>query len=649
MQRFFILILLFAAAGFAACERERSVDGSAKHRMTVKGSSSPNAIRDSVDAMREDLAARRDPSDGGGKAWLEPEPASTLPATASTRGRWVIVYETGPYGIAEDGAIYLQVSPFWGWSTPQVSSPEYPGYTTVTTDARGVELRPQTLGQGLLVIEISGREIKAGEQVRITYGAGPGGALADSYAEQGSRFWISVDGDGDGVRKTLIDSPTVDVKPGRPARVVLTVPSTARTGESVRLTVAVLDAAGNAGVPVDGDVVLEDLPRGLAAPQTIRLVPEDRGRKSVEVKIKHEGIYRLRARGPGLLTSESNPLLVSAEGMRILWGDLQIHSNFSDGTGTPEDIYAYARDVSALDVAAITDHDHWGMLFLDQHPFLWEEIRAQTARFHEPDRFVTLLGFEWTNWIHGHRHVLYFGDHGEVFSSIDPRYDEPRELWDALQGRDAMTIAHHSAGAPVATNWEIPPDPQLEPVTEIVSIHGSSEAADSPLTVGGAVPGNFVRDALDRGYRYGFVGSGDGHAGHPGFSQMGSRTGGLAAILSEKLTRTAVAEALRARRVYATSGPRIILRLSLAGRRMGSILTGLSREEKLILFTVSPTPIKKVDIIRSGKIIETIPGREEREIHLRRMVRDLSPGEYLYVRVILSDGGMAWSSPFFME
>jgi hypothetical protein len=260
-----------------------------------------------------------------------------------------------------------------------------------------------------------------------------------------------------------------------------------------------------------------------------------------------------------------------------------------------------------------------------------------------------LLGFEWTSWVHGHRHVLYFGDEGEVFSSIDPRYDEPRELWDALRSRDAMTIAHHSAGAPVATNWEIPPDPQLEPVTEIVSIHGSSEAADSPLTVGGAIPGNFVRDALDRGYRYGFVGSGDGHAGHPGFSRMGSRTGGLAAILSENLTRTAVAEALRARRVYATSGPRIILRLSLAGRRMGSILTGLTREEELILFTISPTPIKKVDIIRSGKIIETIPGQEERELHLRRKVNNLSPGEYLYVRVILSDGGMAWSSPFFVE
>ena len=32
----------------------------------------------------------------------------------------------------------------------------------------------------------------------------------------------------------------------------------------------------------------------------------------------------------------------------------------SDGTGTPEDYFAYARDVAALDVIALTDHDHWG-------------------------------------------------------------------------------------------------------------------------------------------------------------------------------------------------------------------------------------------------------------------------------------------------
>jgi hypothetical protein len=305
--------------------------------------------------------------------------------------------------------------------------------------------------------------------------------------------------------------------------------------------------------------------------------------------------------------------------------------------------------VAALDVAALTDHDHWGMLFLDQHPSLWKQIREQTARFHQPGRFVTLLGFEWTNWIHGHRHVLYLGDQGEVVSSIDPRYDEPQELWSALAGKSALTIAHHSAGNPVATNWSVPPDAGFEPVTEIVSVHGSSEAADSPSLVGGAVPGNFVRDALDRGYRLGFIGSGDGHDGHPGLAHLASPTGGVAAILSEELTREAVFEALRARRVYATSGPRILLRASLAGQRMGSILRDPKGEEELQLLVVSPAGIDRIDLIRSGQVVESVSAEKRRDLYLTQAIHDLQPGEYLYLRVVQEDGGLAWSSPFFVD
>ena len=102
--------------------------------------------------------------------------------------------------------------------------------------------------------------------------------------------------------------------------------------------------------------------------------------------------------------------------------------------------------------------------------------------------------------------MLYFEDRAEIFSAIDPRYDTPPRLWSALAGLPALTFAHHSAGGPIATNWDFPPDPVLEPLTEVSSVHGSSEAADSPRVVADAIAGNFVRDALDRGYRLGFIG-----------------------------------------------------------------------------------------------------------------------------------------------
>src|SRR5439155_1331615 len=79
-----------------------------------------------------------------------------------------------------------------------------------------------------------------------------------------------------------------------------------------------------------------------------------------------------------------------------------------------------------------------------------------------------------TSLIHGHRHVLYFGDDGPVIDSVAEATDTPAELWQALGDRPALTIPHHPAGGPIAIDWDVAPDPRFEPVAEIVSIHGSS-------------------------------------------------------------------------------------------------------------------------------------------------------------------------------
>jgi hypothetical protein len=611
----------------------------------LEATRSPNAQPELLAALREDLVAKRHPSDGGGRAWLEPKAEG---AVAGGPGTWTLVYEAGPHGIAVGGMLLLQVSPFWGWSTPQVEAEGAPGYTVVTSDAEGLTLEAETLGPQLLGIRVGTRALAPGERVRVTYGAGPSGARADTYAERESRFWVSVDGDGDGIRGLLPDSPVVEVGPGPPARMALTVPSVARPGETVRLNLAVLDAAGNAWTTVEGEVALTATGSGAEVPPIARLASGDSGRVSLDLPAVGEGTVRIQARGPGGLEGAANPLVVSATLPRVYWGDLHGHSGLSDGTGTPEDYFRYARDIAALDVSVLTDHDHWGMQPLSVTPGLWKRIGDQVKAFHEPGRFVTLLGYEWTSWIQGHRHVLYFEDEGQVLSSVDPAFESPLQLWDALRGRPAMTIAHHTAGGPIATNWEIPPDPGLEPVTEVSSVHGSSEAPDSPRVIYHPVAGNFARDALDRGYRLGFVGSGDSHDGHPGLSHLASPNGGLAAILAEELTREAVLEALRARRVYATNGPRILLHATLDGAPMGASVVP-SPECALEVLVVAPAALERLDLVRSGEVVRAVPAEGHREMRLAETVRDLASGEYLYVRAVQEDGGAAWSSPFFVD
>ena len=689
------LPVLLALALPACNRREHSAPAEPEQAATASATSGPtqgdpslshDAKPETFEMLREDLEAVRNPADGGGRAWLEASSGSDADSAtgalagavspgevggrrripAGSRQRFPIVFEAGPLGIAPGGAIFLQVSPFWEWDWPQTHFPDGPGYTEVMTRAEGIELEPVGLGQNLLAIRIDGRALEAGERVRIDYGAGATGARVDRYAERDTHLWIAVDGDGDGVRSLIEDSPRVDIVATEAVQLRLTLPSTAQVGDSVRLVVAVLDSWGNAGVPFKGKIVFLDRPPGLELPEHVALRAEDEGHKTLLGSVSAPGLYRLRARAsnaPEDVVFESNPLLVRDDLPQILWGDLHGHSNFSDGTGTPEDYYRYARDVAGLDVAALTDHDHFGMRFLDTTPELWEEIRQTTKRFHEPGRFVTLLGYEWTSWLHGHRHVLYFADEGQVLSSIDPKYQTPSQLWRALDGQPALTFAHHSAGGPISTNWRYPPDPKLEPITEIANVHGSSEALDSPGVIYNPLPGNFVRDALDHGYRFGFIGSGDSHDGHPGLTQLasGAGKGGLAAIMAGTRDRQGVLQALRSRHTYATNGPRIFLHVQIDGRVMGSQLPQAEGEatpgegkdealanQQLEYEVVGTAPIERIDFVRSGRIA-SVPGEGQSQLSGVRTIPRLQPGEYVYLRVVQDDGGAAWSSPIYAD
>jgi hypothetical protein len=624
---------------------------------------SPQRLR-TVEQLRADAAAPRHPSDGAGRAWLETEGGAETPvAVAATRGRWTVVFEAGPEGVAPGGSVSFYVPTAWSWSRPQIVDPGEAGFVTVTAEPADLPFKVTANPRKMYIrVEPEGRAFAAGERLRFVYGAGSAGAMADRFAESRSRFWVGVDGNGDGVQKLLPDSPSVQVVAGPPALALLILPTTARPGETVPLTAALLDPFGNAGVRFNGSLHFE-APEGagVSLPEALQFTETDGGVRTLEVTVQKPGIHRVRATltsGGGALTVESNPLVVRPDAPRLLWGDFQGHSAYSDGTGTPEDFLRYARDVAALDAVALTDHDHWGRPFLDQRPAAWREIVEETARFHAPGRFITFVGYEWTSWIHGHRHVLFPAETGALLSNLDPRYEDPPRLWKALEGSGALTVAHHSAGGPIEVDWRFSPPPALEPVVEIASIHGSSEAPDSPKPIYKPVDGGWVRDALDRGYRLGFIGSGDSHDGHPGLSHIASPSGGLAALYTEERSREGVRAALTRRHCYATNGPRIYLHTDLLGHPMGSALAAAQLDPEaagetpvgvLRIETVTPGAIDRIDIVQGGQVSASYPGEGARERIVEHPLEAPSSGEYLYVRVVQSDGGAAWASPYFFD
>lgn len=663
---------------------------------TQHPSLSPNAKLDVHLMALAESGIEPSPGDGEGRAWLvstRPMPAASgerppTPPGSPAEGRerpslevasyhrFEIRFEVGPQGIDEGGLLFLIPEAFWHWSDAQSRDPRAPGYTTASARSAGVGLEP--VGSDA-TFRVTGRALAPGEQIDFVYGAGEVGARIDRYAERDAEIMIAVDADGDGFRGWIEQSARVDVHARPGAGIVAFGPPEIAPGEAFEITTSILDPIGNRALWPDATLdasgaslgafrirVLEDSDLGLADPSSSIEVQSDfAAPKRITLRpAPGEGTLRLAIEGRAALSGFDftlPPIVVRESTTRLVWGDLHGHSRFSDGTGTAEDYFGYARDVARLDVVALTDHDHWGPRPLDAHPEAAARILQTARELHAPGRFVTLPGYEWTSWLYGHRHVLYFEDRFAdwgtdgalpIFSSIDPDTDRPDELWTALRGRRALTFAHHSAGEPVAVDWSHRPDPELEPLTEIVSVHGSSEALDAPLPVRGGIPGYFVRDVLLAGERLGFIGSGDSHDGHPGLAQIASGGAGLAGLFTTALDRESLLDAMRARRTFATNGIRPFLEVTIDETPMGGSLVSGADSHTLRIRYEATAPIERVDLIRSGRIA-ALDSPEDRphgqSLRLVRTIPGLAPGEFHYVRILQEDGGTAWSSPIFAD
>jgi len=354
--------------------------------------------------------------------------------------------------------------------------------------------------------------------------------------------------------------------------------------------------------------------------------------------------------GPKGLKGKSNVLLCrkGKASLNLYFGDIHGHSRQSDGTGTPEDYYRYAREVSGLDISSLTDHADFGTIPIRGQ--VWDRIKAAANQAYQPGRFVTFVAFEWTNWKYGHRNVYYRDADGPIFRSIDPDSDTPEKLWKLIEPYNAMTIAHHVGGGPIATNWSIPPGPK-EWLVEISSIHGACEYYGCESCIYRPVRGAFVQDALARGYKLGIFGSGDNHDGHPGNGSIGTTVTGLLGVYSTGLTREKIWNAFERRQVYGTSGPKIILNFRVADAPMGSEVTwDKSRGAiPIAIRAVACDEIDRVEIIRNGRIVFSKTGDG---VFAQHLLEDDNPPEgesWYYAKIIQQDGQMAWSSPVWVS
>jgi hypothetical protein len=597
------------------------------------------------------------PQDGKGSVTVTPE---LVPVHAPVT--MTFVYTAAKDGIAVGGGVLCYVSSFWGWTPPQDRRPDAPGYVTVRCSDPAV--RPQVQidpANGAIIVLIRDRPLRRGQTLTFVYGDTSDGqyptarGLSDRYAERNERFFFKVDGNGDGWFVPLEKQPRFRVEARRAAKLVTFGPSWVAVNTPFELTVAVLDATNNLVESYANSIRLVANGVSVEYPNEVQLKADHRGARRISITPTSPGVLHVIVgdAAEALEPAISNPIVVSAEDepqYTLYWADLQGHCNVCDGTASPEDYYRYARDVARLDAVALTDHDHWGYRPLDEDPATWRRLCELSKARYEPGRFVAFPAYEWTNWTYGHKHVLFLHEsEAAVFGWNDKKSDHPQELWKLLQGRDCLTIPHHTGGSPMPTCWKYH-DPTFQPVVEMVSVHGVCEYVGHPRSIGGPVKSGMVQAALARGYRLGLIGSGDTHDGHPGLGSPGARAG-LAGIYATSLRREAIFAALRARRVYATTGCRAILRFHLGRTPMGGVarLRGPRAPRKFSVSVLGDGPIASIAMVKNNQVVATHRGEGLLESWRWRDPTTARSGDYYYVRIAQLDGEWIWSSPIFIE
>lgn len=480
-------------------------------------------------------------------------------------------------------------------------------------------------------------------------------------------FELSVDGGKNFVSPSRDNSHTVEFVPGTAAALHLFLPGRRRVGGKNVMHGIVTDRYRNL-TPVgahrfdDAELSLVDMSGARRPLGRLADFKTDTTHFRTELPELGQGVYRLVAVDPvtGDEISRSNPLQIVDRGVpsEVYWGGIhahtggvRAHTGMSDGFGTMAESYRYARDDAALDVACVAEH---GAYFtLNQ----WEDIQDLVDNFYGPSDFATLIGYEWnasernreTGAAFCYHIVIYAADRINRYNGLT----DMTEALDELSRRDDVVCETHHAGRGPMTVWKFRHVPDLLQLFEVYSCFGVYER-------GGAGRAESAVELLRSGAKVGLIGGGDSHAGYCAFGpkappeDFGRVTciapanfhpyqTGVTAFVAAKLERADIIDAMRRRRVYATTGARILIDFHVSGLDMG--------EEGPVDDVVASGEVHACDdvvraeIKRDGeRVYEIEPGRPDFIFEWRDA--EVPTGEHFYyLHLEQADGERAWSSP----
>ena len=516
-------------------------------------------------------------------------------------------YVAGALGLAVGASLNVRTESDTDWARPQVANPAGDGYLSVspppdcTVSVRVPDHNPRGLGDvSTAVITVQSGEVKPGEEIAIVIGdrsGGGGGLRSQTFYESKHYLYCRVDAMGDG--QTGEAEPAVlEIAGGQVESLSATAPSDIELGSPFALLLKAEDRWGNPAHHYRGTVQIGAPGLVLPEGEKVSFGGGDKGVRRIEgAVITEAGATRIEARDfENGLAAVSNPvrILPTMPQLRLYWGDP--HSGQVADPAKIGDYFRHALEVSGLDFAGYQRND-------SSHPTDAYEIQQEQEKaFHRPGRFVPLPGYEWSGDLAaGGHHNVYFGRFdrpmkrwrgaGRLGRPGETDLPHVRDLHDYYRGTDTV-ITPHVGGQHADLQWH---DPTLEPAVEVTSTHGSFEW--------------ILRESIERGYEMGFVGGNDCHTGRPGDDRPGHQLrryskGGLTGVYATELSLKGVLDAIKAKRVYATTGTRIRAELTVDGHFIGEKYScGSSCEVRIGV--EGTAPLERIEVYRGLELVHT--------------------------------------------
>jgi uncharacterized protein YdeI (BOF family) len=326
--------------------------------------------------------------------------------------------------------------------------------------------------------------------------------------------------------------------------------------------------------------------------------------------------------------------------MQAYFGDLHNHTSYSDGSGTPTQALA-AGEAAGFDFMAISDHSY----AIDDTE--WANTLAAVEAATDAD-FVALRGFEYTQGAEGHVNVWNSTRHavrtntGCTYCDYTPNLEAGVTVngfysWLAsasnvgIDGNGTLMQFNHP-GWINFNDWfyhsEVSDWARLE---EIGNGNGSSYVFSED---------QFIR-SLDYGWKIGATSNADTHS-----DQWGTNTDARTGVIMPELTKSALLEAMRLRRTFATEDKNFSLSMKANGAWMGSEIANTGTIQFLINGVDADSEL--------AALVELITDQGELAAYATPYSADftweplltITPGvHYYYVKVTQMDGDRIVSSP----